>query len=55
MVPNRAKHHILHFQLAFILEMEEESWILSTSLPGNMETPKIDNNTTIPEDLGAYY
>ena len=44
---------LLHFQLAFILEMEEESWILSTSMPGNIETPKIDRNTKIPEDLGV--
>ena len=33
--------------------MEEESWILSTSMPGNIETPKIDRNTKIPKDLGA--
>ena len=33
--------------------MEEESWILSTSMPGNIETPKIDRDTKIPEDLGV--
>ena len=32
--------------------MEEESWTLSTSVPGNIETPKIDRNMEIPEDLG---
>ena len=43
----------LCFQLAFIIKMEEESWTLSTSVPGNIETLKIDRNTEIPEDLGA--
>ena len=33
--------------------MEEESWILSTSMPGIIETPKIDKNTKIPEDFRA--
>ena len=42
----------LCFQLAFIFEMEVESWTLSTSVPGNIETPKIDRNMEIPEDLG---
>ena len=32
----------------------EESWILSTSMPGNIETPKIDRNAKILEDLGAF-
>ena len=45
--------NFLCFQLAFIIEMEEESWTLSTSVTGNIETPKIDRNTEIPEDLGA--
>ena len=33
--------------------MEEESWILSTSMPGNIGTPKIDRDTKILEDLDA--
>ena len=33
--------------------MEEESWILSIAMPGNIKTPKIDRNTKILEDLGA--
>ena len=33
--------------------MEEERWILSTSLPRNIETTKIVRNTNILEDLGA--
>ena len=33
--------------------MEEKSWILSTSMSGNIETPKIDRNTKIPKDLGT--
>ena len=33
--------------------MEEESWTLSTWLPGNIETPKLGRNTNIPEDLGV--
>ena len=40
-------YNFLHFQLAFIIEMEEESWILSPSMPKNTETPKIDRNTKI--------
>ena len=40
---------ILHFQVACILEMEEENWIL----PGNIELPKTDRNTKILGDLGA--
>ena len=33
--------------------MEEDSWIFSTSMPGNIETSEIDRNMTIPENLGA--
>ena len=33
--------------------MEKESWILSSSVPENMETPKIEINIKIPEDLGG--
>ena len=46
-------YKFLHFQLALIFEMEEESWILLTSMPGNIETLKIDSKTKILEDLGA--
>ena len=47
----------MHFQSAFVLEMVEESCILSTSMPGNIETSKIDRNAKVPKDLGAviYY
>ena len=51
---NYVSHHkFLHFYLICILEMEEESWILSIAMPGNIKTPKIDRNTKILEDLGA--
>ena len=40
-------YNFSHFQLPFIIEMEEESWILSPSMPKNTETPKIDRNTKI--------
>ena len=40
-------YNFLHFQLPFIIEMEEESWILSPSMPKNIEAPKIDRNTKI--------
>ena len=33
--------------------MEKESWILSSSVPENTETPKIEINIKIPEDLGG--
>ena len=46
-------YKFLNFQLTFILEMEEESWILSTSMPRKIVTPKVDRNTKILEDLGA--
>ena len=41
----------LHFELVFILEMEEDSWILSTSFPGNIEAPKTGKNS---EDSGRF-
>ena len=44
-------YKFLYFQLRFIIEIEEESWTLSTSMPGNIETPKIDGNAEILEDL----
>ena len=46
-------HKFLHFYLICILEMEEESWILSIAMPGNIKTPKIDRNAKTSEDLGA--
>ena len=35
------------------VKMENECWILSASMPGKIETPKIDRNLKIQEDLGA--
>ena len=40
-------YNFLHFQLPFIIEMKEESWTLSPSMPKNIEAPKIDRNTKI--------
>ena len=39
--------------MVFIPEMEDKSWMLSTLMPGNIETPKIERNTKILEDLGS--
>ena len=36
-----------------IIKNEEESWILSSSMPGTTEILKINRNTKIAEDLGA--
>ena len=46
----------LRFYITFsinILKNEEESWILSSSMPGTTEILKINRSTKIAEDLGA--
>ena len=41
-----------NFHISFS-RRKKKRWILSTSLAGNTETPKMKRNTNIPEDLGA--
>ena len=47
--------HIFKYFQIFIFHSRDgkKRWILSTSLAGNTETPKMKRNTNIPEDLGA--